>query len=87
MLTVQFTWLNPETKSAGKQSTGAMKTTGSMFIGVSPEFEMALYTVCLFKLEKKEGKEKFNVSLGGEKMVIDIRRNGEGQILSCFPRM
>ena len=79
LLTVRFTWLNPE-----EQSTAAMKRKGSMFVGVSPEFEMALYTACYFKL-KKNGQ--LDISLAGKKVSIVLQRNREGQIVSCYPKM
>lgn len=41
VLTLQFEW------------QGVLKNVGTSFIGVSPEFEMALYTMCFFAGEKE----------------------------------
>lgn len=52
-LTVQFSWNND------------VKPKGSMLIGVSPEFEIALYTVAQLM-----GDDTQIISLGGEPVMI-----------------
>jgi len=57
VLTVQFSW------------NGVMKKMGTMFLGVSPEFEMALYTLCFLmgnqenKVDLRTGEENFGLNI------------------------
>lgn len=69
LLTVQFSW------------KGEVKPKGGIFIGVSPEFEIALYTVCYML-----GKNSYKISLGGEKVVIKCHQTA-GKIGTCYPQM
>ena len=58
-----------------------MKPKGSSFIGVSPEFEIALYTVCyLF------GHHAYKITLGGEPVIIKCHQTA-GKIGTCYPQM
>ena len=60
LLTLQFAW------------NGVMKKQGTMFIGVSPEFEMALYTLCFLM-----GNEENILSLCTEGEVFEMN-------IKCF---
>mmetsp|Transcript_20566 Transcript_20566/g.23292 ORF Transcript_20566/g.23292 Transcript_20566/m.23292 type:complete len:483 (+) Transcript_20566:139-1587(+) len=57
VLTLQFTW------------HGIEKTVGTSFIGVSPEFEMALYTMCFL--------------VGGQENIIDLNTGTDVFKLNC----
>lgn len=65
LLTVQFKW------------HGVMKNVGTMFLGVSPEFEFALYTLCFLmgneqnNLELDTGDEVFGMNIKCFKMARD----------------
>lgn len=69
LLTVQFSW------------KGEVKPKGGIFIGVSPEFEVALYTVCYML-----GKSSYKVTLGGEDVVIKCHQTA-GKIGTCYPQL
>ncbi|TMS13971.1 Poly(U)-specific endoribonuclease-B [Larimichthys crocea] len=49
ILALQFSWKN------------GIKPKGSIFVGVSPEFEMALYTVCFLSSPNERVKVQFNL--------------------------
>ncbi|XP_039046790.1 poly(U)-specific endoribonuclease-B-like isoform X2 [Hibiscus syriacus] len=67
LLTIQFQW------------NGVLKAVSTTLIGVSPEFEIALYTLCFF------GGEKDNhVQLGPYSVNIKCYRFGD-KISSVFP--
>ncbi|KAL8150576.1 hypothetical protein V2J09_020384 [Rumex salicifolius] len=66
-LLIQFEW------------RGALKSASSSFIGVSPEFEMALYTLCFLV-----GGEDNDVELGPYRVNIKCYRHGNN-IGSVFP--
>eukprot|EP00903_Cladosiphon_okamuranus_P006431 g6292.t1 len=71
LITVQFEW------------NGELKNISSAFVGVSPEFEMGLYTL-LFLLDK----EKTTVDLGPYKVQVTtyiFRDDGKSYIGSAFP--
>ncbi|KAL3148953.1 hypothetical protein ABBQ32_001811 [Trebouxia sp. C0010 RCD-2024] len=73
MLTVQFSW------------NGQQKDISSMFIGTSPEFEMALYTLCFLA-----GQEENVVSLGDYQVKIKvyrIRSKYGDKVGSAFPEL
>ncbi|KAJ4759152.1 Poly(U)-specific endoribonuclease [Rhynchospora pubera] len=68
VLTVQFEW------------HGILKSVSSTLIGVSPEFEIALYTLCYFV-----GREDNQVNLGPYSVNIKCYRMGNDKIGSVFP--
>ncbi|KAL3133426.1 hypothetical protein ABBQ38_007293 [Trebouxia sp. C0009 RCD-2024] len=73
MLTVQFSW------------NGQQKDISSMFIGTSPEFEVALYTLCFLA-----GQEENVVSLGDYQVKIKvyrIRSKYGDKVGSAFPEL
>ncbi|OWM88315.1 hypothetical protein CDL15_Pgr003727 [Punica granatum] len=67
VLTIQFEW------------NGVLKSVSSTLVGVSPEFEVALYTLCFFV-----GQEDNHVQLGPYPVNIKCYRLGE-RIGSVFP--
>lgn len=67
VLTIQFEW------------NGVLKSVSSTLVGVSPEFEVALYTLCFFV-----GQEDNHVRLGPYPVNIKCYRLGE-RIGSVFP--
>ena len=67
LLTIQFEW------------NGVMKAVSSTMIGVSPEFEMALYTLCFYA-----GGEENHVELGPYSVNIKCYRMGN-RLGSAFP--
>ncbi|KAL9246900.1 hypothetical protein vseg_020380 [Gypsophila vaccaria] len=67
LVTVQFEW------------NGVLKSLSSMFIGVSPEFEVALYTLCFFA-----GRDDNHVEVGPYPVNIKCYRLGN-KIGSAFP--
>ncbi|KAF3340449.1 poly(U)-specific endoribonuclease-B-like protein [Carex littledalei] len=68
VLTIQFEW------------HGILKSVSSTLIGVSPEFEIALYTLCYFV-----GREDNGVNLGPYCVNIKCYRMGNDKIGSVFP--
>nr|CAB3485286.1 unnamed protein product [Digitaria exilis] len=68
LLTVQFEW------------HGVLKSVSSTLIGVSPEFEIALYTLCFFV-----GGEENHVDIGPYTVNIKCYRLGNNKIGSAFP--
>ncbi|XP_062226301.1 uncharacterized protein LOC133924672 [Phragmites australis] len=68
LLTVQFEW------------HGVLKSVSSTLIGVSPEFEVALYTLCFFV-----GGEDNRVDIGPYTVNIKCYRMGHNKIGSAFP--
>nr|KAG5692873.1 hypothetical protein BaRGS_002308 [Batillaria attramentaria] len=75
-----FEWIPPQS------SRSAMKSLGSFFIGTSPEFDLALYTVCAFDFPNAI----CNVRLGGSNLQIqtwDINHVSGLQIGSAYPRI
>jgi len=68
----KFDWINTE------------KPISSMFVGTSPEFEMALYSVCFFA--RPGGR--CNVKLNGKNVPIQthfINRQGRRYVASAYP--
>ncbi|XXG77966.1 hypothetical protein AAC387_Pa08g2010 [Persea americana] len=68
LLTVQFEW------------NGVLKSLSSTLIGVSPEFEIALYTLCFYL-----GEEDNHIQLGPYPVNIKCYRMGRDKIGSVFP--
>lgn len=65
---------------------GVHKPVNSIFIGTSPEFEIALYTLCFMTKADKA----CNVSLNGQKVNIrtyTFRYRGKKMIGSAFPEI
>jgi len=69
LLTVQFAWQNE------------VKPKGSMLIGISPEFEIAMYTVCYLM-----GHEAYKFKFDGDEIVIKCHQMA-GKIGSCYPQL
>lgn len=67
LLTIQFEW------------NGVLKAVSSTLVGVSPEFEIALYTLCFFM-----GGEDNHIELGPYQVNIKCYRFGD-RIGSVFP--
>ncbi|GLT49090.1 hypothetical protein SLA2020_226710 [Shorea laevis] len=67
LLTIQFEW------------NGVLKSVSSTLIGVTPEFEIALYTLCFFT-----GREDNHIQLGSYPVNIKCYRFGD-RIGSVFP--
>lgn len=67
LLTIQFEW------------NGVLKSVSSTLIGVSPEFEIAIYTLCFY-----EGGEENHVELGPYPVNLKCYRLGN-RIGSAFP--
>lgn len=74
ILTLQFTW------------NDVLKNVGTMFIGVSPEFEMAMYTLC-FLMGNEENI--VNLSTGDEFFEMNIKcfSIAHGKIGTSFPEL
>ncbi|KAK9102798.1 hypothetical protein Sjap_020052 [Stephania japonica] len=68
LLTIQFEW------------NGILKGVSSTLVGVSPEFEVALYTLCFLV-----GNEDNHVELGPYPVNIKCYRFGRDKIGSVFP--
>eukprot|EP00246_Nothoceros_aenigmaticus_P002438 TRINITY_DN13310_c0_g2_i1.p1 TRINITY_DN13310_c0_g2~~TRINITY_DN13310_c0_g2_i1.p1 ORF type:complete len:387 (+),score=80.03 TRINITY_DN13310_c0_g2_i1:167-1327(+) len=68
VLTIQFAW------------NGHLKQLSSTLVGVSPEFEMALYTLCFFV-----GEENNWVDLGPYRVNVKCYHMGEDRIGSIYP--
>jgi len=60
LLTLQFTW------------HGVEKSVGSSFIGVSPEFELALYTMCFLVGDQKTSIQLATGSVEDDTFELDI---------------
>ncbi|XP_068679487.1 uridylate-specific endoribonuclease B-like [Montipora capricornis] len=68
LITIQFTW------------KGDTKPIGSSFIGTSPEFEMALYTVCFLAGNKTD----VHVEIDDYDVIVKAHRMGPC-LGSCYP--
>lgn len=69
LLTIQFSW------------KGEVKPKGSSLIGISPEFEITLYTTVFLM-----GYEAVNLVLGGEDVIIKCHQTAR-KIGTCYPVM
>lgn len=69
LLTIQFSW------------KGEVKPKGSSLIGVSPEFEITLYTTVFLM-----GYEAVNLVLGGDDVIIKCYQTAR-KIGTCYPVM
>ncbi|EKX55037.1 hypothetical protein GUITHDRAFT_40107, partial [Guillardia theta CCMP2712] len=68
LITIQFEW------------NGYLKPKGTSFVGASPEFELALYTLChLF------GQEDIDLTLGSYSVLIKNHKLKNGSIGSIYP--
>jgi len=77
LLTMQFTW------------HGIEKSVGSSFIGVSPEFELAVYTMCFLVGEEKN---QIHLAMGGvENDTFDLNivcyRMARDKVGTSFPEI
>ncbi|EYC10843.1 hypothetical protein Y032_0053g2321 [Ancylostoma ceylanicum] len=73
MAALRFTW------------QGALKRSGSLLIGTSPEYDMALYTLCFLS---RRGKELCQVELDGCPLSVtsyELVQNNEVYIGTVFP--
>ncbi|CAB80981.1 putative serine protease-like protein [Arabidopsis thaliana] len=68
LLTIQFEW------------NGVLKSVSSTLVGVSPEFELALYTMCFFM-----GTEDNHIQLGPYNVNVKCYRLGNNRIALSFP--
>lgn len=67
LLTIQFEW------------NGVLKSVSSTLVGVSPEFEIALYTLCFYM-----GEEDNHIQIGPYEVNVKCYRFGD-RIGSVFP--
>jgi poly(U)-specific endoribonuclease len=79
ILTLQFAWKN-------QGVVYAEKFVGTMFIGVSPEFEMALYTMC-FLCGEDENSIELDTGLDVYQLVIKCYKMARGKIGTTFPEV
>ncbi|VDM61075.1 unnamed protein product [Angiostrongylus costaricensis] len=73
MASVKFTW------------KGDLKRSGSLLIGTSPEFDLALYTLCFLS---RRGRQQCQVEIDGCPLYItsyELRQNNKVFIGSIFP--
>ena len=70
LITIQFNW------------KGDVKPIGSSFIGTSPEFEVALYTVCFLAGDGKD----VNAELDDYDVIIKTHHMGP-YLGSCYPQV
>jgi poly(U)-specific endoribonuclease len=80
LLTLQFAW-----KNSGS-NTYVEKFVGTMFIGVSPEFEMALYTMC-FLFGHEENTLSLDTGADVYEVVIKCYTIARGKIGTTFPEV
>lgn len=80
LLTLQFAWKNHD------QNTYVEKFVGTMFIGVSPEFEMALYTMC-FLFGQEENILTLDTGVDIFEIVIKCYTMARGKIGTTFPEV
>jgi len=71
VLTLQFTW------------NGYEKFVGTDFIGVSPEFEMALYTMC-FLVGKETNVVELNTGTDVFELIVKVFTMARNKIGTCY---
>lgn len=74
LLTLQFSW------------KGIEKFVGTCFIGVSPEFEMALYTMC-FLVGSQENMVELDTGTDIFEVMIKCYSMARGKIGTTFPEV
>jgi poly(U)-specific endoribonuclease len=74
LLTIQFKW------------RGVEKFVGTSFIGVSPEFEMALYTMC-FLVGEEENHVELNTGTDTFNLTIKCFKMAGNKIGTSFPEV
>ena len=79
LLTLQFAWKNSD-------NTYVEKFVGTMFLGVSPEFEMALYTMC-FLFGQEENTLTLDTGVDIYELVIKCYTIARGKIGTTFPEV
>jgi poly(U)-specific endoribonuclease len=79
LLTLQFAWKSPS-------GVYVEKFVGTMFVGVSPEFEMALYTMC-FLFGEEENYITLDTGVDIFELVIKCYKMAQGKIGTTFPEV
>lgn len=74
LLTLQFAW------------NGVEKFVGTSFVGVSPEFEMALYTMC-FLVGQEENHIELDTGEDTFEIVVKCYTMAQGKIGTTFPEV
>lgn len=74
LLTIQFHW------------RGVEKSVGSSFIGTSPEFEFALYTMC-FLVGQEENKITLSTGNDTFELMIKCYRMSGDKVGTSFPEI
>lgn len=62
---------------------GESKDVSSMFLGTSPEFELALYTLAFMTTRGREGK--LRTSVGGYPLILTVYKIADNKVGSVFP--
>ncbi|XP_035677300.1 poly(U)-specific endoribonuclease-B-like [Branchiostoma floridae] len=70
IITIDFSW------------KGRKKSFGSFFLGTSPEFELAIYTVCFLAA----GKEDETMVILGSELATIVTHHANGQIGASYPK-
>lgn len=60
-----------------------VKPIGSSFIGTSPEFELALYTILYFCASGSHT----DVSIAGQDVILTCFKMGRGALGTCHPML
>ena len=74
LLTIQFTW------------KGVEKSVGSSFIGTSPEFEFALYTMC-FLVGEEENEVTITTDRDQFEVLIKCFKMARDKVGTSFPEI
>ncbi|XP_065186285.1 poly(U)-specific endoribonuclease-B-like [Sycon ciliatum] len=70
LISIQFAW------------EGELKPVTSMFVGVSPEFEIALYTLCFF-----EGQQSYDCEMGDYDVILKVHKIAHRFLGACYPEV